>query len=259
MKIIYRINKINENYEKEIISQDVMLVDSREEFKEAIRLTFGDNIKFRATEDMQPNSIYIQIISYDCYNAEEYLILQDYVCACCNKPFKAHKHSLITFTSGWWLKQICEPLFNAREQELSSLVYCSLKCKYKHEEDLKLEFLQYGKDNDLLSNEWVSRYAFDEKYITGKGYIYLITKKSTGEWYVGQTNSIPMFRWVQHLKTDRFNVENIIDYRYEILEEVNDLTQLNEREAYWINFYYKNVDKDKCLNKIIPKYEKGDI
>lgn len=258
MKIIYRVNRITENYERQIIAQDVMLVDTKEDFKTAMRLTLGDNIKFRSSENMNAGDIYISIISYDCYNAEDYVSVQDYICSNCNRSFKANKHNLLGFTDRYYLKSICEPFFNAREQELNSYTYCSLTCKQEHSKKLIQEFTDYGREHDIITNEFVTRYATIDTSANDTGYIYMITKKSTGEFYVGQTNTIPMFRWVQHLKTDRFPVQCLTDYKFEVLEQVDHCTiYINDREAYWINKMY-NENPNLCLNKIIPPLPKKE-
>lgn len=75
------------------------------------------------------------------------------------------------------------------------------------------------------------------------GYIYKITKKSTGEFYIGQTIYEPMFRWAQHLATDRFKIDNILDYQYETIEVVPYGENILEREKYWIQKYYKENPK----------------
>lgn len=70
------------------------------------------------------------------------------------------------------------------------------------------------------------------------GYIYKITKKSTGEFYVGQTIYVPVFRWGQHLKTERFDIKNILDYQFEVIEIVPKGENILEREKYWIQKMY---------------------
>lgn len=79
------------------------------------------------------------------------------------------------------------------------------------------------------------------------GYIYKISKKSTGEFYIGQTVYAPIFRWGQHLKTDRFPINNIIDYQFEVLEIVPKDVNILEREKYYIQKYYKE-NPEKSLN-----------
>ena len=79
------------------------------------------------------------------------------------------------------------------------------------------------------------------------GYIYLITKKTTGEFYVGQTIYAPVFRWAQHLKTERFNIKGILDYQFEVIEIVPKGENILEREKYWIQKKYKE-NPAKSLN-----------
>ena len=57
---------------------------------------------------------------------------------------------------------------------------------------------------------------------------------------------------MQHLNTERFPVNNLKDYVYEILEEVGYNDNLLDREAYWINKKYEE-NPEKSLNIQIPK------
>lgn len=79
------------------------------------------------------------------------------------------------------------------------------------------------------------------------GYIYKITKKSTGEFYVGQTIYAPVFRWGQHLKTDRFPIKDIIDYQFEVIEIVPQSENILEREKFHIQRCYRE-NPEKSLN-----------
>lgn len=79
------------------------------------------------------------------------------------------------------------------------------------------------------------------------GYIYKISKKSTGEFYIGQTMYAPVFRWGQHLKTERFPIENITDYKFEVIEIVPKTENILEREKYYIQKFYKE-NSEKSLN-----------
>lgn len=56
MDVIYRICKVgNGDYfsGNEIISQDVMHCKTKDDFKNAIKLLYGDNVKFKHTKDMK--------------------------------------------------------------------------------------------------------------------------------------------------------------------------------------------------------------
>ena len=79
------------------------------------------------------------------------------------------------------------------------------------------------------------------------GYIYKITKKSTGEFYVGKTIYAPIWRWGQHLKTERFPIEKITDYKFEVLEIVPKNENILVREKHYIQKFYKENPK-KSLN-----------
>lgn len=57
----------------------------------------------------------------------------------------------------------------------------------------------------------------------------------------------PVFRWGQHLKTDRFPIENITDYKFEVIEIVPKTENILEREKYYIQKYYKE-NPEKSLN-----------
>lgn len=71
--------------------------------------------------------------------------------------------------------------------------------------------------------------------------IYKITKKSNGKSYIGQSNDIE-----RRINEHKYKVDLAIDqainkygidaFEYEIIEEC-ELSQLDEREKYWIAFY----------------------
>ena len=255
MEIIYRVCEHSslEHFGKyKILNQDVMLVNSKEDFKEAIKLLYGEDVKFKHTTKMTDGDIFISIVSYDCYNAEKYVCVKEYKCSHCGKIFKTNEY-LLNKNQGYdlyVLEGICKSLYSEQEEALKNEIYCSRYCKDKRIEELKINYKLYVEKNNLLEdNSWVTRDDFKTFH---KGYIYMITKKSTGEFYVGQTNAVPMFRWVQHLKTERFTINHIEDYKYEILEKVEKDMDMNQREAYWIN---KKRDEcpEKSLNIVVPK------
>lgn len=117
--------------------------------------------------------------------------------------------------------------------------FCSNKCRQAYE-DKERNKLRPADDQEF----YVSRDMFTEKV---SGYIYKITKKSTGEFYVGRTMYVPVFGRSQHLKTDRFPIENIIDYRFEVIEIVPQSENILEREKYHIQRCYKE-NPEKSLN-----------
>lgn len=263
MNIIYRVYKIiNDNNSlfeasKQILNQDVIMCNSQEDFKEAIKLIYGDDIKFKHTKDLKVGDLFVSIVSYDCYNAEQYVCVQDFICDNCGKPFKSNERNLIRLHANYSLERICKPLYDEKAKEIENYKYCCGSCQREHEEKLKEEFTNYARDNNYVSEFWVDRYdTFSNKECYG--YIYMISKKSTGEFYVGQTNAVPMFRWAQHLKTERFKIENITDYVFEILEKVKYKKDINDREAYWINKKY-NENPELSLNIMKPKVKQDNL
>lgn len=253
MNVIYRV------YEKDstewdgkiILDQSVCCCNSREHFKEIMRdLYKPKNIYFANSKKLIDGDIFVSIISEDCYNVETYLNVQEYQCACCDKTFKANKKLLHSFSDYVVreLRDICAPLFEKRKEEFKDMVFCSRICQEEKNNRLLEEFKNFAKENDMLSEEWISKDSFN---ISDKGYIYMITKKSTGEFYVGQTKYVPIFRWGQHLLTDRFKLENINDYKFEVLEIVI-AGDLLTREAHWIN-KKRDENPSLSLNIQIPK------
>ena len=109
--------------------------------------------------------------------------------------------------------------------------------------------IEFRQTNDDVENIWIDKDKFSQ---WNCGYIYMISKKTTGEFYVGQTKYNPIFRWGQHLLTNRFKMDNIEDYVFEILEKVPSTGDLTARETYWIN-KKRNENPKLSLNIQIPK------
>ncbi len=261
MEIIYRLCKHNSNTgvdkypygnNYEILDQEVMICNNKDEFKEIIKSMYGKDIKFKHTSNMNDGDLFISIISYNCYDTARYICVQDYTCCNCGNHFKSNEYLLKKFTENdkWFIKSICKSLFENEKGLLEQEAFCCRECKEEKYEEIKARYRKYVRKNNLLEdNFWAERNQFNSK---DKGYIYMITKRSTGEFYVGQTNAVPMFRWVQHLTTERFTIDNIADYIYEILEVVKDDDSINEREAYWIN-KKRDENPTKSLNIVVPK------
>lgn len=260
MEIIYRVYEILANKKrkyddnKRIIDQNVCLCNSRDHFKEIMKSMYGEDITFRNSSSLPVGSIFISIISEDVYNTAEYVIVNDYTCSYCNKHFKANKRLLRT--GDCWsfskLKYISSTFYQHQKEEIINYTFCSSTCLEKKAKELANLFNKRLEELGEASDEWIVKQDFVS--LSSSGYIYKITKRSTGEQYVGQSTYVPMFRWMQHLRTDRFPIKKLDDYIFEIVEVVNDLDELNNKEAYWIN-KCKNELGDKCLNKQIPKYD----
>ena len=125
-------------------------------------------------------------------------------------------------------------------QEYENLRFCSESCRYAYVEK---EHKRLMKDQNMEfdPNEWISVEQFTRDDIAG--YIYKISKKSTGEFYIGQTIHLPIFRWGQHLKTDRFHHNGINDYQFEVLEIVPKSKNILEVEKeYSIKWHNRDVN-----------------
>lgn len=250
MNIIYRIYEVNNWYfdNKVLITQDVCNTESLDDFKKMMRCMYGEDLKFRLSKNSKNGDIICTIISTNCYNPEKYLGMEEHKCTQCSKVFKItpnlrNEHQLSS-SQVYNLKKL-NPNY-VEENNPSNKLFCSLNCLKTWYENEEKNILALNEKLDYLPIEWQSRNDWSTK-----GYIYKIRKKSSGEFYIGQSNALPVFRWSQHLKTNRFPLENITDYCFEVLEVVEDLKQLNKRESYWINKTY-NMNPSKCLNKIIP-------
>lgn len=217
---------------------DCLICDSREQFKDIIRSEYGKDIKFRYSKNLNTGDLYCIIIGEHCYNMEKYFNKIKFTCDCCGATIETYFGKAIYFSD----YEVRHNFYGI--QEYAEKRFCSYNCKqlYKDKEHIKL-------NPDDEQEFFVSKDMFTENIA---GYIYLITKKSTGEFYVGQTIHAPIFRWGQHLKTDRFPIENITDYIFEVLEIVDKDENILDREKYYIQKYYVK-DPEKSLNYMCTK------
>ena len=212
---------------------DCMICDSREQFKDIIRSEYGDKIAFRYSQKLTPGDLYCIIIGEHCYNTERYFNKVKYQCDHCGADVETYLGKPIGFDSVEIKLHLCGI------QEYSYKRFCSFNCKR--------DFLQMEESRIKPTGDeefYVSKDMFTEKIA---GYIYKITKKSTGQFYVGQTQYAPVFRWGQHLKTERFPIADIVDYQFEVIEIVPNGENILEREKYWIRKMY-DENPDKSLN-----------
>ena len=86
--------------------------------------------------------------------------------------------------------------------------------------------------------------------------IYKITNKSNGKMYIGQSNDIQRRFYEHQTKGESSRIPLDIEikelgkdaFTYEVLEEC-EISQLNEREAYWEVYYNARevgYNKNKC-------------
>jgi len=223
---------------------DCIICDSRDHFKEIIRDMYGQNIRFSYSKKLNPGDLYCVIIGEHCYNTERYFNKVTFTCDCCGATVETYYGKPIYY-SDWEIRQ---HFFNI--QEYAQKRFCSGKCKQVYEARVR-ESLKPDNEQEF----YIQKDMFTENVA---GYIYKITKKSTGEFYVGQTVYAPIFRWGQHLKTDRFPIKNITDYKFEVLEIVPKGENILEREKYYIQKYYME-DPERSLNIMCTKIDAGLI
>ena len=254
LEVIYRIYEVadeettKKNLEKDIefglysstskaqnteLLMDCLVCDDREHFKDIIRSQYGEDITFRYSKKLKAGSLYCIIIGEHCYNTVRYFNKISFKCAHCGAEVETYYGKVIGF-SEW---EIHNNFFGL--QEYAEKRFCSCACKIDYE---KRERRNLKPDEE--QEFYIQKDCFTDSI---GGYIYKITKKSTGEFYVGQTMYLPVFRWGQHLHTERFPVDNLIDYKFEVLEIVPKGGNILEREKYYIQSLYKE-DPERSLN-----------
>lgn len=255
LEILYRIYQVPSSNEKEIehrrgidfgvysssskednieLVMDCCLCDSREQFKDIIRAEYGEDIPFRYSKGYKEGQLYCIIIGEHCYDIARYFDKITFTCTECGCTVTTYRKKSIKIDN-WDLEH---KFFN--KEGYADKQFCSQKClcSFVDRESAKIH-------PDGESEFWVTRDMFTNNKLSG--YIYKITKKSTGEFYVGQTMYAPVFRWGQHLKTERFTIDNILDYQFETIELVPKGGDILEREKYWIQKCYLECP-EKSLN-----------
>lgn len=216
---------------------DCCICDDREHFKSIIRGMYGEKIPFRYSKKLQPGDVYCIIIGEHCWNPERYFNRIELSCDYCNAKVTTYFGKPIAFDE-YELSRDLYGVEGYREKR-----FCSHKCK---SDFLKNEVKKIAPGDD--DHFWIDKEGFaklqNESLI---GYIYKITKKSTGEFYIGQTMYVPIFRWGEHLHTDRFPLKHITDYQFEVLAEVHQGQNILEVEKEYIQAAYL-ADPEKSLN-----------
>lgn len=212
---------------------DCLICDSRDQFKEIIRSEYGDGIAFRYSKKLKAGDLYCIIIGEHCYDTEKYFNKVRFKCDFCGAEVETYYKNPIGFSP----HEIRSDFYGI--EDYLKKRFCSDKCKNRFSERER-RTLKPADDTEFF----VTRDMFTEDI---SGYIYKITKKSTGEFYVGQTQYAPVFRWGQHLKTERFPIAGILDYKFEVLEIVPKGENILEREKYYIQLLYQE-NPEKSLN-----------
>lgn len=227
---------------KEIV-MDCKIVDNREQFKSIIKEEYGNDIKFRNSKNLKPGDLYCIIIGEHCYNTENYFVKITSKCSYCGCKLEGY-FKPIRFDN----YELDRQLYGIDKELYDKEMFCSHTCKNNRLNYLKEKL---SKDTDRLENAdiWVDKSLFSESQSSNKiiGYIYKITKRSTGEFYIGETTYVPIFRWGQHLITERFPLSNIEDYIFEVIDTVYEGTNIFDVESKYIKEYY-NKYPDLSLN-----------
>lgn len=239
LEIIYRIYEVvdgtEDNYfdHKKELEMDCIICDTREHFKDIIKSNFGNDIAFRYSKKLKEGDLYCIIIAEHCYNTERYFNKVTYVCDHCNLKVEAYAGHTLGFSPS----DVKYYFFDI--QDYLNKKFCCYRCKAEFTERERAK-LKPNEEQEF----YIQRDMFTEDIA---GYIYKISKKSTGEFYIGQTQYAPVFRWGQHLKTERFPIENIMDYKFEVVEIVPKGENILEREKHWIQKLYAE-NPEKSLN-----------
>lgn len=216
---------------------DCCVCDSRDHFKSIIRDTYGKDIPFRYSKKLSPGDLYCIIIGEHCYNKDRYFNRLEFVCDHCGAKITTYVGKPITFDN--W--ELSRDLYGI--EGYSSKRFCSGKCKSDFLKEEKKKIAPGDQDHFCVDKEGFKKIQ-DESII---GYIYKITKKSTGEFYVGQTMYVPIFRWGEHLHTERFPLSCIEDYQFEVLAKVKSGENILEVEKSYIQSQYL-MNPEKSLN-----------
>lgn len=215
---------------RNFLDRGFVVAENREDFKNTIKEMYPD-IKFGRSKKMKDGTVYcIMIYSENIENSDRHLIYE-YECNYCHKKVKKEKAEIYRLYqySHWGVGN--DTKFN----------YCSAQCREEHYQELEQEYRKIN--NGINPFEWIDK---NNCYLEeAKGFIYKISKKSTKQFYIGQTNSVPVFRWAQHLKSDRFPMNHIDDYIFEVLEIINikDKRTLLEVESEYINKEYNKASE----------------
>lgn len=225
-------SSISKSQNNELV-MDCLICESREEFKKIIKDEYGNGISFRYSRKLRPGDLYCVIIGEHCYSTEKYFNKVTFTCDCCGATVETYYGKPIHF-SDYEVRNYFYGIEDYAEKR-----FCSHKCKQVYESRERNK-IRPNDDEEF----YITKDMFSEKV---SGYIYKISKKSTGEFYIGQTMYAPVFRWGQHLKTERFPIENITDYQFEVIEIVPLGCNILEREKYWIQKFYRD-NPEKSLN-----------
>ena len=239
MYYFYRLFEIDENMQRQLITDDVICCDTREDAKKHIIELHG-NYPFRKPKYSNHKDKYYYLAESNSYWYKYHHEQYEYRCDVCGKEVIIHGEKNLY------------PLKNKYGQ------YCSEHCKKIHTQkmlEIKKQECPWINENDHI--------LVKDKDKNLVGYIYRITNKHSLKSYIGKTIKPPLFRWWQHLKSDcKFERDNISDLVFEVLEIVTYDKNIEsslyksgeEKLARREMFYITHFDtKDHGFNVMIEK------
>lgn len=244
----YRIYEISEEKHMTFLGGEIgrtlfdygfLIADDKDVFKSMIKDMYPE-IYFARSKKMPLGTLYCVVIHDSDVEMTQTHHLFTFQCDNCNKELtveKIYKNHNLHDTKHYGLSV---------SNQLKTYNYCCDECKEKHRKQLEEELKEAN--DGIYIDKWISKESFSK---WDCGFIYKISKKSTGEFYIGQTRYVPIFRWGQHLLSDRFPMSKITDYIFEVLETCKH-NQLNTLEAFYINKY---KDDPLNINKAVPVYK----
>lgn len=191
LEVIYRIYEMIDTKRDRFnggireVTMDCKVCDTREQFKELIKEEWG-NIPFARTKKLRAGDLYCVIIGEHCFNTERFFIKKNFECSHCHMQMEGFYGKPIQFSNS----EIKFELFGLDKYKVEK--FCCSECKNARIEQLHRQLQQGCED---IEDYWITKDMFEKEQQGILGYIYKITKRSTGEFYIGQTQSVPVFRW----------------------------------------------------------------
>lgn len=216
---------------------DCCICETRDQFKQIIRSMYGEDIPFRYSKNLEPGRVYCIIIGEKCYNPENYFDKIEFDCSYCNSHVQTYLNRPIAFSN----YEISSDLYNI--DKYRKMRFCSHQCKNAFLDEEKAILRPDDDAHFFVDKDGFARIQ-DESII---GYIYKITKRSTGQFYIGQTKYVPIFRWGEHLHTERFPLSDITDYSFEVIAKVFKGQNILDIEKEYIQSAYV-ADPEHSLN-----------
>lgn len=93
LEIVYRIYEKTDDYRDQYrkeITMDCLICESRERFKEIIRDTYGNDMAFAKSKNLEVGDLYCIIIGEHCWNTDKYFNRVEFLCDGCGLKVITH-------------------------------------------------------------------------------------------------------------------------------------------------------------------------